>query len=265
MPLRVKVVACVCALALVGLGGWMALRDSGLFAVEHVTVDGLSADASPALRADLAAAARAQTTTDFSVIAVRAAVARYTLVADVRAQTHIPHGVTLIVTERHAVARLDVDGHSIPIAADGSTIVGLVHAPHIATVTSTQQPVAGRSRDPFVAVALRVLTAAPKPLRRRVVAVTLSGDGLTLHLHRGPRLIFGDGTLPHAKWDAAAAVLADPSSRGASYVDVRMPSRPTAQVGDAQTSAAAVAASDTSGGPPLAAATVATTFSPTTG
>ena len=265
MPLRVKVVACVCAIALLGLAGWMAVRDSGLFAVEHVTVDGLSADASPALRDDLIAAARAQTTTDFSVDAIRRAIARYTLIADVRAQTHIPHGVTLIVTDRRAVARLDVGHRSIPIAADGSTINGLVHAPHVATVASAQQPVAGRSRDPFVATALAVLTAAPATLRRRVVAVTIAGDGLTLHLHRGPRLIFGDGTLPHAKWDAAAAVLADRGSRGAAYVDVRMPSRPTAQVGDPATSVAAVNASGTSGGPPLNAATVATAFSPTTG
>ena len=67
----------------------------------------------------------------------------------------------------------------------------------------------GAARDPFVLLALRVLGDAPAPLRRRVVAVTIADGALTIYLHRGPRLIFGNGALPHAKWDAAAAVLAD--------------------------------------------------------
>jgi hypothetical protein len=52
-------------------------------------------------------------------------------------------------------------------------------------------------------------------------------------------LIFGDGSLPHAKWDAAAAVLSDHWSIGASYVDVRIPSRPAAQVADPHTTVTA--------------------------
>ena len=39
---------------------------------------------------------------------------------------------------------------------------------------------------------------------------------------------FGDAGAPHAKWLALARVLADPSSAGASYVDVRLPDRPAA-------------------------------------
>ena len=266
MPLRLKVAsACVCALVLAGIVGWLALRDSSLFAVEHVAIRGLSPEASPAVRADLIAAAREQTTTDFSAGAVRAAVAGYTLIEDVRAQTHEPHGVTLVVTIRHAVARLEVGGHVIPIAQDGGVITGLSRAPHVAAVRSTSMPVGGRSADPFVAVALRVLMAAPAPLRRRVVSITFSDEGLTIHLHRGPRLLFGDPSLPHAKWDAAAAVLADPSSRGAAYVDVRLPSRPAAQVADPGTTSAALSGSGVSGGPPLTAATVATVLGSSNG
>jgi len=49
-----------------------------------------------------------------------------------------------------------------------------------------------------------------------------------VHLRNGPRLIFGNDSRPFAKWAAAAAVLADPSSKGATYVDVRLPGRPVA-------------------------------------
>ena len=48
-------------------------------------------------RLQLIAAARAQTTTDFSVGALRAAVAPYTLITGVRAQTHFPHGLRIEV------------------------------------------------------------------------------------------------------------------------------------------------------------------------
>ncbi|HEY4812622.1 MAG TPA: hypothetical protein VIH71_16355, partial [Solirubrobacteraceae bacterium] len=39
---------------------------------------------------------------------------------------------------------------------------------------------------------------------------------------------FGDATRPHAKWLSLARVLADSSSAGASYVDVRVPGHPAA-------------------------------------
>ena len=45
-------------------------------------------------------------------------------------------------------------------------------------------------------------------------------------LRDGPELIFGPATRLRAKWAAAARVLADLEARGASYVDLRIPSRP---------------------------------------
>ena len=53
-------------------------------------------------------------------------------------------------------------------------------------------------------------------------------DGLTVGLRNGALIYFGDTARPHAKWIAAARVLADPGSSGASYVDVRVPDRPAA-------------------------------------
>src|SRR5205823_1367001 len=54
------------------------------------------------------------------------------------------------------------------------------------------------------------------------------GHGLVAHLDNGPDLYFGAARRLRAKWIAAARVLADYSSRGASYLDVRVPERPAA-------------------------------------
>jgi cell division protein FtsQ len=261
MQLRHKL-ACLAAVPLVGVGGWMALRDSSLFSVDHVSVAGLSPNALPAVSSQLLAAAHSQTTTDFSVGALRAAVAQYTLIDDVQAQTQFPHGVRIKVLERRPIALLDVSGHGFPLDAGGRVITGLARHGRLALVRSTHLPSQGRTRDPFVLLALRMLTDAPVPLRRRVAAVTIADGALTIYLHRGPKLIFGNDALPHAKWDSAAAVLADRSSRGASYIDVRLPSRPAAQVADPATSGSAASATASSGTTPTNAATVATVLNP---
>ncbi|HVC85499.1 MAG TPA: FtsQ-type POTRA domain-containing protein [Solirubrobacteraceae bacterium] len=254
--------ACLAALPLLGLGGWLVLRDSALFAVDHVSVVGLSRNALPAVSDQLLAAARAQTTTDFSTAALRSSVARYTLIDDVAVQTQFPHGVRIEVHERHPIAWLDVAGQGFALADDGSVITGLAHAGPLAVLHSVRYPWNGHSRDPFVLLALRVLIDAPAPLRHRVAAVTIADGALTIHLHRGPRLIFGNEALLHAKWDAAAAVLADASSRGASYIDLRLPSRPAAQVADPATNAASAASVGSSAATPANAATVATALNP---
>ena len=44
-------------------------------------------------------------------------------------------------------------------------------------------------------------------------------------------MYFGDAPSARAKWLAAAAVLADPGSAGASYIDVTDPVRPAAGAG----------------------------------
>ena len=51
---------------------------------------------------------------------------------------------------------------------------------------------------------------------------------MAVDLRDGPRVDFGDLAQLDAKWLAATAVLADADSRGASYVDVRLPERPVA-------------------------------------
>jgi hypothetical protein len=65
-------------------------------------------------------------------------------------------------------------------------------------------------------------------LLEQVTRAYSSSKGLTLAMHSGLLVYFGDGTRPRAKWQSLARVLADSSSAGASYVDVRVPERPAA-------------------------------------
>jgi len=76
--------------------------------------------------------------------------------------------------------------------------------------------------------ALTVLGAAPAPLAKHVERVFTGAKGLTVAMRNGLLVYFGDASRPLAKWLSLARVLADQSSAGASYVDVRLPSHPAA-------------------------------------
>ena len=86
-----------------------------------------------------------------------------------------------------------------------------------------------RLREATARAAATIAGAAPALLRRRVEQIEKRPElGLVAELREGPELIFGDGARARAKWAAAARVLADPEARGASYIDLRIPSRPAA-------------------------------------
>jgi cell division protein FtsQ len=76
--------------------------------------------------------------------------------------------------------------------------------------------------------AVRLLAAAPRPLRTRIARVYRGPRGLAATLDNGPKLYFGGAAELEAKWAAASLVLAHPTSRGAAYVDLRVPGRPVA-------------------------------------
>jgi hypothetical protein len=97
------------------------------------------------------------------------------------------------------------------------------------TVKGWTAPAAGgQLRDSSLLGAVTILGAAPPSLRRRVERLYMGPHGLTAAMRNGLLVYFGDGSLPHAKWLALAAVLASSSSSGATYVDVRVPSHPAA-------------------------------------
>jgi cell division protein FtsQ len=238
--LRIALLAVLIAVPLLG-GVWLALRHSSLTAVEHVQVDGLvtvhGADAG-AIEAALTGAAHGMSTLDVKTAALRAAVAPYPIVRSVRARASFPHGLRIEVVEQPPVAALVVAGARTAVAADGvvlgpgflSSSLPLVNAGAGSTATATAAlPRVGQSvRGASLIEALTVLGAAPAPLARMLTRVYSGTKGLTVVLRSGLLAYFGDGTRPHAKWIALTRVLADPSSAGAAYIDVRLPERPAA-------------------------------------
>ncbi len=77
--------------------------------------------------------------------------------------------------------------------------------------------------DTRTLAALQVAAAAPPELRARAQRLYYGPGGVTLDLRGGPDLIFGSAGDARSKWIAAARVLAESSSSGATYLDLRVP------------------------------------------
>jgi cell division protein FtsQ len=89
-------------------------------------------------------------------------------------------------------------------------------------------PTAGRLEDASARRLVSVLAGAPRPLRPQLERAYDSPRGVTIVVRDGPVLYFGAPSRITAKWAAASRVLADSGSRGARFIDVRLPERPAA-------------------------------------
>jgi cell division protein FtsQ len=219
-------IAAVAVLTLLA-GGWLWLRDSSLVAVDRVIVTGLSGPQSPQVRAALQSAARDMTTLHVRHGQLATAVRPYPVVAGVEAHADFPHGLRIVVREHVPVAVLVAGGNRVPVAADGTLLRGTPWN-DLPVVAAPAPPPGDVLRDRRLERAVAVLAAAPPALRARVTRVYLGPRGLTAPLREGPVLYFGRSDRLPAKWAAAAAVLADRSSAGATYLDLRVPERPAA-------------------------------------
>jgi hypothetical protein len=147
----------------------------------------------------------------------------------VRASPSFPHSLRITVIEQPPVAVLASAGARTAVAADGVVLGPALLSSSLPTLQVPFLPAQGqRVSVPSLLASLAVLGAAPRALAARIASVSTSAKGLTVTMQGGLQVIFGDAGRPHAKWLSLAAVLADPSSAGASYVDVRLPSRPAA-------------------------------------
>ncbi len=224
-------------MALLG-GGWLWLRNSPLVAVERVQVTGVQGVEAGPIDAALRGAARQMSTLDVNVGVLRAAVAPFHVVSGLSVATSFPHGLRIHVVEQLPVAALSAGGVRTAVAADGvvlgPALLESLHAPLPAiafagsTALADLRSVGGRVENATVRAELSVLGAAPQVLLGWVGRVFTDREGLTVAMRGGVSLYFGDAARAHAKWLAAARVLADPSSAGATYVDVRAPERPAA-------------------------------------
>ena len=230
--LRVASLAMLVALPLFA-GGWLALRKSSFVAVEHVHVGGLEGPQAQAIEAALDGAASHMSTLAVNPAALRAAVASFPVVKSVRAIPSFPHGLRIEVSEQLPVAALTIAGQRTAVAADGVVLgPGLITGslPALSEGQGIVPQVGRHVQGASLLAELAILGAEPKPLARFDARVFTGskGEGLTVAMRDGLLVYFGDATRPHAKWLSLARVLADPSSAGATYIDVRVPERPAA-------------------------------------
>jgi cell division protein FtsQ len=219
-------VAFVAVLTLLA-GGWAWLRDSSLVAVDRVTVTGLSGPQATQVRAALQSAGRDMTTLNVRHGQLATAVRPYPVVQGVEAHADFPHGLRIVVREHVPVAVLVAGGDRVPVAADGTLLRGTPWN-DLPVVAAPAPPAGDLLRDRRLQRSVAVLAAAPAALRAHVIRVYVGARGLTAPLRDGPVLYFGRSDRLPAKWAAAAAVLADRSSAGATYLDLRLPERPVA-------------------------------------
>ncbi len=222
---RVILAAVVLVAVLVPLGMW--LRNSSLVRVEHVTVTGIAGRQAVAIRGALTEAALDMSVLDVRDDALRIAAEPYPIVRSLRTTTDFPHGLTITVNAYEPVAALRSGADLTPVAADGTILRGTsTRGLPVVGVRST--PGAGRVRDARSLRAIGLLAAAPAALRARVSRVYRGPTGLAATLENGPKLYFGGSGEFAAKWGAAAAVLGNGTSKGARYIDLRVPGRPVA-------------------------------------
>jgi cell division protein FtsQ len=226
--LRIALLALLIALPLLGCG-WLWLRQSPFVSVQHVQISGVHGPEAAAVRSALTDAARGMSTLDVQTGALLAAVAPLRVVREVRAVPRFPHGLRVEVVEQLPVAAVLAAGVRTAVAADGIVLGPALLSGSLPTVPATTELVAGRRvKGADLLGALTVLGAAPAPLARLAERAFMGPHGLTVAMRNGLLVYFGDATRPHAKWLSLADVLADAGSAGASYVDVRLPSRPAA-------------------------------------
>jgi cell division protein FtsQ len=225
-PVRVVIGIVAAAVVLGSFGLW--LRTSSLVRVKQVTVTGIEGHQAGAIRTALTIAARDMTTLDVNAAELRASVATYPVVRSLRASADFPHRLRIVVNAYEPVAAVQAGGAApTAVASDGTLLRGTT-SKDLPVVGLRSVPGTGRVTDPAALHAIRLAAAAPGPFRARVERVFASTRGLTVSIENGPKLYFGGGERPLAKWLAVARVLADDSSQGATYLDVRIPERPVA-------------------------------------
>ena len=206
--------------------GWF--RDSSLVAVSSVKVEGLTGGAANPAAIALTDAAKGMTTLDVDAGRLEEVAARFPAIASVSADPSFPHGMTIRVVDRPPVLLARDGPRTVPVAGDGTLLVGEEPPKEAKLPTVAVHPLPGSGRLGGNALEQALVAgAAPAPLRRELAGLSFSHeDGVTATMRGGIHLRFGSAGAARAKWAAAAAVLADRRLTTLAYVDLRVPQRP---------------------------------------
>jgi cell division protein FtsQ len=210
-------------LTLVGLAlGWLWFRDSSFAAVERVAITGATSSEQEQVRDALETAAKGMSTLHLDAKTLKQSVEPFSSVADVRVRADFPHDLRIEVVEHEPVATVETGGSSMPATGGGLVLDG-IRSDDLPVVESASPPLDGHIQDRKALAALQVAAAAPSALRAKAERVFWGDEGIAAELRDGPELIFGSAGSARDKWIAAARVLAEDSSAGAAYLDLRVP------------------------------------------
>lgn len=259
--------ACLAGLALLFL---LLLIYSPIAHPRTTVVDGVTGPSEARITRLLEEAAATQSTFAVDEHALMRAVAAYPEVAGVSINADPPFRLEIRALMRPPVARIDIAGRIFVVAGDGTILQRAAEA----DVPKLDLSIGNVSvRDGHVVggrAALGILAAAPEPLLAIARTARKTHAGIEIEMARGPRLIFGTAEHAADKWAAAAAVIADGSAQGATYIDLRVPARPAVGgLGGSKSATAAdppqLTATQTATGTATAAATPAPQTQTTTG
>jgi cell division protein FtsQ len=227
---RARLIALGVVVAALGALYMLWFRDSSLVRVERVTVTGLSGTDAPRQRVALIAAATRMTTLHVDEDALRRALGAGATIEALHVSADFPHGLHIEVVEKAPVAVLVYGRERAAVGAGGVLLPGVQPIPTwLPAIDVGALPEHGRLGHGRASRLVAAAAAAPAALRPRIERLReLPVKGLVAYIRSGPEVILGPPVELGLKWTAAAAILADPTSRGASYIDVRLPDRPVA-------------------------------------
>lgn len=126
-----------------------------------------------------------------------------------------------------ATATIGSGEEAVAVGPDGRVLawVELPEDVQLPQLPLDEPPQSGRLAGPALQQA-RVLGSAPPALRPYIESSYYGESGVDVVLRGGIELRFGDASRAAEKWQAASAVLADPSIEALDYVDLHAPGRP---------------------------------------
>jgi hypothetical protein len=116
---------------------------------------------------------------------------------------------------------------AVGVAGNGAAVrwLPLPEDPPLPRLPLGEVPKGGRVKG-MAFEQVQVLAAVPDELRPYVESSFFGENGVDVNLTTGIEIRFGDASQARRKWNAAAAILADPSVTALDYVNVIAPSRP---------------------------------------
>ncbi len=220
--------AVVCATGLLYLGA----RESSVFALQKVEVDGATPAVAKQVRTALAPF-RGESLVALDRGDVEATLRALPWVASVHVDRAFPHRLLVTVEPERPVAIYRDGGHAWLVARSGKVIAAVRpdELPRLARlrIELATAPAVGRTiAGGDAATALRLVSGFPRRFPGRILYARIDETGATLVMTTGPELRLGDTTELAAKFAAARAIfasLSDTDLASADYVDVSLPER----------------------------------------